>query len=103
MDLAHLKDLTMPEMLKAPNLMDVFFQMIYTMEYEVAQNRLSLAHVVIHPDLKGFSWTEMHRAKELIRAGERVAEQYVPQIKALIPFFSDYCKAPIRLSSPLTP
>ncbi len=102
-DLQHLKDLTMPDMLKAPNLMDVFFQMIYTMEYEVAQNRLALAHVVIHPDLKGFSWTEMHRARELIRAGERVAEQYVPQIKALIPFFADSCKVPIRLSSPWSP
>ncbi|MBI3551998.1 MAG: cyclic nucleotide-binding domain-containing protein [Elusimicrobia bacterium] len=102
-DLKHLKDLTMPEMLKAPNLMEVFFQMIYTMEYEVAQNRLALAHVVIHPDLKGFSWTEMHRARELIRAGERVAEQYVPQIKSLIPYFADYCKVPVRLSSPWTP
>lgn len=102
-DLQKLKEMTLPEVLKAPNLMDIFFQMIYTMEYEVAQSRLALAHVVIHPDLTGFSWTEMHRAKELIRAGERVAEQYVPQIKALLPFFSDYCKVPVRLSSPFRP
>jgi hypothetical protein len=32
-----------------------------------------------------------------------VAEQYVPQIKALIPYFSDYCRVPIRLSSPIEP
>jgi NTE family protein len=102
-DLKKLKELALPEVLKAPNLLDVFFQMIYTMEFEVAQSRLAMAHVVIHPDLKGFSWTEMHRAKELIRAGERVAEQYVPQIKALIPYFADHCKVPIRLSSPWSP
>lgn len=93
----------LPEALKAPNMLEIFFQMIYTMEYEVAQARADLAHVMIHPDLTGFSWTEMHRAKELIRAGERVAEQYVPQIKALIPFFANYCQVPLRLSTPLKP
>ena len=102
-DLETLKDLTLPNILKAPNMMDVFFQMIYTMEYEIAQSRVGLAHVLIHPDLKGFSWTELHRAKDLIRAGQLVAEQYVPQIKALIPFFADYCTVPIRLSSPWKP
>lgn len=100
-DLASLKELALPEVLKAPNMFKVFFQMIYTMEYEIAQSRVGLAHVVIHPDLKGFSWTEMHRAKELIRAGQLVAEQYVPQIKALIPYFADHCKIPLRLSSQL--
>lgn len=100
-DLASLKELALPEALKAPNVFDIFFQMIYTMEYEIAQSRLGLAHVVIHPDLKGFSWTEMHRAKELIRAGQLVAEQYVPQIKALIPYFQDHCTVPVRLTSPL--
>ncbi len=102
-DLETLKDLTLPNILKAPTMVDVFFQMIYTMEYEIAQSRANLAHVLITPDLKGFSWTEMHRAKELIRAGQLVAEQYVPQIKALIPQFSDYCTVPIRLSSPWKP
>jgi NTE family protein len=101
-DLETLKDLTLPNILKTPNMVEVFFQMIYTMEYEIAQSRVGLAHVLIHPDLKGFSWTEMHRAKELIRAGQLVAEQYVPQIKALLPFFADYCTVPIRLSSPWT-
>lgn len=98
-DLASLRELTLPDLLKAPNMFEIFFQMIYTMEYEIAQSRTSLAHVVINPDLKGFSWTEMHRAKELIRAGQLVAQQYVPQIKALIPYFADYCKVPLRPSS----
>lgn len=95
-DLQKLKDLTLPEALKAPTMFEILFQMIYTMEYEIAQSRVDLAHVVIHPDLSGFHWTEMHRAKDLIEMGERVAEESVPKIKALLPFFAGYCKLPVR-------
>ena len=77
----------MPAAFRAPNFLEVFFQMIYTMEYEVAQSRQELAHVTMFPDLKGFSWTELHRAAEIIRAGELAAEEALPRIKALIPAF----------------
>jgi NTE family protein len=83
--LASLRDAATPQLLKNPHIFDVFFNMIYTMEYEVAQSRLEMAHVVLHPDLKGFSWTELHRAREIIKAGERAAEEALPRIKALIP------------------
>ena len=83
--LATLRDVATPQLLKNPHIFDVFFNMIYTMEYEVAQSRLEMAHVVLHPDLKGFSWTELHRAREIIKAGERAAEEALPRIKALIP------------------
>jgi len=94
--LETLKEAALPSMLRAPNFFDVFFQMIYTMEYEVAQSRLDLAHVVVHPELKGFSWTELHRAKEIIAAGERAAEEALPRIKALIPAFGPACPLPRR-------
>jgi NTE family protein len=71
--------------LKAPTLIEVFFNMIYTMEYEVSRSRLEMAHVVLHPDLRGFSWTELNRAREIIVAGERAAEEALTRIKALIP------------------
>ena len=95
-ELDKLKKLTLPQAFQAPNLFQVFFQMIYTMEYEIARNRASQSHVYIHPDLTGFSWTEMHRAKELIAAGEKVAEAVLPKIKSLLPFFSDYCKVDLK-------
>lgn len=75
----------LPKAFRAPNVLEVFFQMIYTMEYEVSQSRLDLAHVTLFPDLKGFSWTELHRAKEIITAGERACEEALPRIKALVP------------------
>ncbi len=98
-DLRALKEMALPEALKAPSMSQILFQMIYTMEYEIAQSRVELAHVVIHPDLSGFSWTEMHRATELIGMGERAAEEAVGKIKATLPFFADYCKMPTRKPS----
>ena len=77
----------LPAAFRAPNFLEIFFQMIYTMEYEVAQSRLDIAHVTMFPDLKGFSWTEVHRAAEIIRAGELAAEEALPRLKALIPAF----------------
>jgi len=95
-ELDKLKKMTLPEAFQAPNFFQVFFQMIYTMEYEIARSRASLSHVYIHPDLTGFSWTEMHRARELIDAGETVAEAVLPKIKALLPYFADYCKVDVK-------
>ncbi|MBI3299959.1 MAG: patatin-like phospholipase family protein [Elusimicrobia bacterium] len=88
LDLQRLKELTLPKALQAPNMTQVFFQMIYTMEYEIAKSRAQLAHVSIHPDLTGFSWTELHRAKEIIEAGEKVAEAVLPKVRALLPIFA---------------
>ncbi len=99
-DLASLKDMALPDALRAPNLLEVLFQMVYTMEYEISRSRMDPAHVVIHPELSGFSWTEMHRARELIAAGERIAEAHLAKVKSLIPFFADYCTVPIRLAKP---
>lgn len=89
LDLKRLKELTLPKALQAPHMAQIFFQMINTMEYEIAKSRTQLAHVNIHPDLAGFSWTELHRAKEIIEAGEKVAEAAVPKVKALLPCFSE--------------
>ncbi len=85
--LSQVARIAMPKAFRAPNFFEVFFQMIYTMEYEVAQARLDLAHVTMFPDLEGFSWTEVHRAREIIHAGEVAAEEALPRIKSLIPAF----------------
>jgi NTE family protein len=83
--LKHAAAPILPKAFRAPNVLEVFFQMIYTMEYEVSQSRLEMAHVTMFPDLKGFSWTELHRAREIIQAGERACEEALPRIKALVP------------------
>ena len=102
-DFARIKELALPTSLRAPNMFDVFTQMIHTFEYELARSRVEFAHVAIQPDLAAFHWTEIHRSREIIRAGERIAEEYVPQIKALLPFFTGTGRVPKRPSSPLHP
>ncbi|MFA5137604.1 MAG: patatin-like phospholipase family protein [Elusimicrobiota bacterium] len=84
--------LPLPEGWASPHMMQVFFQMIYTMEYEIAKAGAPLAHITIHPDLSRFAWTELHRGRELIEAGERVVEEVLPKIKAMLPYFSDSCR-----------
>ena len=103
LDFARLRELALPAALQAPNMLQVFNQTLHTMEYEIARSRMEFAHVAIQPDLSAFLWTETHRSREIIRAGERIAEQYVPQIKALLPFFTQLGKVPQRPSSPLRP
>ncbi|MBI5240334.1 MAG: patatin-like phospholipase family protein, partial [Elusimicrobia bacterium] len=88
LDFARLRELTLPAALQAPSMLQVFNQTLHTMEYEIARSRMEFAHVAIQPDLSAFLWTEAHRGREIIRAGERIAEEYVPRIKALLPFFT---------------
>jgi len=77
---------------RAPNAIEVFFKMIYTMQYEIAQARTEIAHVVIAPDMRDFLWTEFHRSEEILKVGEAAAEAAIPQIKSLLPFFKDFCQ-----------
>ncbi len=99
---SRLKELSFPEEPALPGIVKVFFHMIYTMEYEIAQKRSHLADVVIWPNLKGFSWADLHRAKELIAVGERAAEEQAARIKSLLPYFADYCRMPLRLLSTIS-
>ena len=85
-----------PADFKGPNMADVLFKALYTMQYQIATSRTEIANVTIQPDLKGFSWLEFYRARELIEAGECAAEESLPKIKQFLPFFTDYCKVPLR-------
>ncbi|MBI4051061.1 MAG: patatin-like phospholipase family protein [Elusimicrobia bacterium] len=86
----------LPQILRGPNMWEILFRTIYTMQYEIARNRLNVGHVLLQPDLRGFSWTDFHRAKELIETGERACEESLDKLKAHMPFFANYCRVPIR-------
>ncbi|MFA6002864.1 MAG: patatin-like phospholipase family protein [Elusimicrobiota bacterium] len=103
MDFERLRELTLPAALNAPNMLQAFMQTLHTMEYQIARTRLEFAHIAIQPNLSAFDWTDTHRSREIIRVGERIAEEYAPQIKALLPFFTQLGKVPRRPSSPLRP
>jgi NTE family protein len=83
---------------RSPGMTEIFFKTLYTMQYEIAQARTEIAHVVIAPDMRDFLWTDFHRSAEILKIGETAAEEAVPKIKSLLPFFSDYCKVPLGIS-----
>lgn len=80
---------------KSPGMFNVFFKMLYTMQYQIAATRTDLSHIVIRPDTRNFSWIDFHRAKQIIPLGEEAAEESLTKIKSFLPFFADYCKVPI--------
>lgn len=83
---------------RSPSMNEVFFKMLYTMQYEIAQARTEIAHVVIAPDMHDFLWTEFHRSEEILKVGEASAEEAVAKVKRLLPFFSDFCRVPLGIS-----
>ncbi|MBI4057434.1 MAG: patatin-like phospholipase family protein [Elusimicrobia bacterium] len=89
----------LPQVLQGPNMWDILFRTIYTMQYEIAHSRVEVGNVLIQPDLRGYSWTDFHRAKELIEVGERACEESLDKLKAHLPFFANYCRFPIRHSN----
>src|ERR1019366_2534961 len=83
---------------RSPGIPEVFFKMLYTMQYEIAQARTEIAHVVIAPDMRDFLWTDFHRSEEILKIGEAAAEEAVKKVKSLLPFFADYCRGPLGIS-----
>lgn len=81
---------------KSPGMFNIFFKMIYTMQYQIALSRTDLSHVVIRPDTRNFSWIDFHKAKQIIPLGEEAAEEALTKIKSRLPFFSDTCRIPPR-------
>ncbi|MBI3013434.1 MAG: patatin-like phospholipase family protein [Elusimicrobia bacterium] len=82
---------------KSPGIFNIFFKMLYTMEYQVALSKVDLSHIAIRPQMKNFSWVDFHKAKQIIPLGEEAAEESLSKIKSKLPFFSDYCKVSLRL------
>lgn len=81
---------------KTPGIFDIFFKMIYTMQYQVASLQTDLSQILIRPEMGNFSWIEFYKAKQIIPLGEKSAEESLAKIKSQLPFFSDTCKVPLR-------
>jgi len=43
-------------------------------------------------DANNFLWWDLDKAPEIIAMGEAAAEESLPKIKSLLPFFSDSCQ-----------
>ncbi|MBI4369058.1 MAG: patatin-like phospholipase family protein [Elusimicrobia bacterium] len=77
--------------------LDVFFRTIGTMSHLIAMSKAETAHVTIHPVNQGFNWMDFDRPREIIAAGEKATLDNMPQIKALLPIFQDYCATRLKI------
>ncbi|MBI4062844.1 MAG: patatin-like phospholipase family protein [Elusimicrobia bacterium] len=77
-------------------LLDIFFRTLLTMSYQIAANKIEVAHVIIHPQTPTYSWTDFDKAADLIKIGELAAEEALPKIKAQLPIFADYCTTKLK-------
>lgn len=67
-----------------PNIPDIIVRTLQASEYVLAEQSAQHADVMIHPDLVGIQWFELHKVDELIKLGEQAARQQLPAIRALI-------------------
>ncbi|HRZ15031.1 MAG TPA: patatin-like phospholipase family protein [Candidatus Omnitrophota bacterium] len=66
------------------NILDFIFSSFEVMQYEVAQKEARLADVVLHPNMSGLHWLELHKSEEFARRGEAEARRNIEKIKQLI-------------------
>lgn len=66
------------------NLLDIVFSSIEMMQSEIVQRELELADVILHPDVSGIHWLELHRAKDFARRGEEETRRNLDKIWQVI-------------------
>lgn len=67
-----------------PNIADIVVRTLQATEFVIAEQSARLADVVIHPDLKGIQWYELHEVDQLINRGQEATEKALPGIKILL-------------------
>ncbi len=82
----------MPSVLRGPSIPEIMLKTIYIMQYEISQARSEIAHVVMNIKSHDLLWWDLDRAKEMIKMGEATAEEVMPKIKSLLPFFANACQ-----------
>lgn len=82
----------LPRMLRGPSIPETMLKTIYIMQYEISQARSEISHVVMNVKSHDLLWWDLDRAKEMIKMGEATAEEVIPKIKSLLPFFANSCE-----------
>jgi NTE family protein len=66
------------------NILDIIFSSVELMQSELAQKESLLADVVLHPDVSGMHWLELHRAPEFAKIGEEETRKNLDKIWQVI-------------------
>ncbi|MCA9406113.1 MAG: patatin-like phospholipase family protein [Candidatus Omnitrophica bacterium] len=68
----------------SPNISDIIVRTLQATEYVISEQSARQADIYMHPDLVGINWFELNRVDELIAAGEKAAENVLPELKSLV-------------------
>jgi NTE family protein len=66
------------------NILDIIFSSVEILQSEVAEKETQLADVLLHPDISGLYWLELHRAREFAKRGEEEARRNLTKIWQVI-------------------
>jgi NTE family protein len=67
-----------------PNMFDVLMNSIQTLHYELGNFKAISADVCINPEVSRFTWTDFHRADELIERGAEATRRALPEISRVL-------------------
>jgi NTE family protein len=66
------------------NILDIIFSSVELMQSALAQKEGQLADVILHPDVSGMHWLELHRAREFAKIGEEETRRNLDKIWQVI-------------------
>jgi NTE family protein len=66
------------------NILDIIFSSVELMQSALAQKEEQLADVILHPDVSGMHWLELHRARDFARIGEEETRRNLDKIWQVI-------------------
>ncbi len=66
------------------NILDIIFSSIEIMQSEIAKKEAQLADIVLHPDMSGLHWLELHKAEDFAKRGEEETRKNLDRIWQII-------------------
>ncbi|HNM01731.1 MAG TPA: patatin-like phospholipase family protein [Leptospiraceae bacterium] len=66
------------------NLMDIFINSFYSLQYSLCKYAIQGSDVYISPILENSSWYEFYRAKDFIELGEKMGSEKISELKKLM-------------------
>lgn len=65
-------------------MIDIITRSFQNLQYEISSAKAMIADVTIIPELLGYTWVDFRHAQGIIEAGEKAAEEMLPQLKTVI-------------------
>ena len=65
-------------------IVDIILRSFQNLQYEISTAKAMIADITIAPELIGYSWSDFAKADGIINAGQKAAEQALPELLNVI-------------------